>query len=167
LSLPLHLIKLNLQRSEALPSSQPIIFSKIFSFLFRFNQSQPIIITMVATEHLTGLYIAIPCYFLLLIGATYWAYIQTERIKHVGMNDHVSKIFFWLFFSPALPFPPLHFRCFPRMMLTVFSVLAFVVVVVLSRVVQLSAHYLGGRDFGPILTAGTLYASLFSGTSYN
>jgi solute:Na+ symporter, SSS family len=29
--------------------------------------------------------------------------------------------------------------------------------------VQLTAHYLGGRDFGPLLTAGTLFASLFSG----
>jgi Na+/proline symporter len=28
---------------------------------------------------------------------------------------------------------------------------------------QLTAHYLGGRDFGPLLTAGTLFASLFSG----
>jgi Na+/proline symporter len=28
---------------------------------------------------------------------------------------------------------------------------------------KLSAHYLGGRDFGPWLTAGTLFASLFSG----
>ncbi len=27
----------------------------------------------------------------------------------------------------------------------------------------LAAHYLGGRDFGPLLTAGTLFASLFSG----
>jgi Na+/proline symporter len=28
---------------------------------------------------------------------------------------------------------------------------------------KLAAHYLGGRDFGPVLTAGTLFASLFSG----
>jgi Na+/proline symporter len=28
---------------------------------------------------------------------------------------------------------------------------------------QLTAHYLGGRDFGPLLTAGTVFASLFSG----
>lgn len=28
---------------------------------------------------------------------------------------------------------------------------------------KLSSHYLGGRDFGPLLTAGTLFASLFSG----
>ena len=28
---------------------------------------------------------------------------------------------------------------------------------------KLTAHYLGGRDFGPLLTAGTLFASLFSG----
>eukprot|EP00934_Nitzschia_sp_Nitz4_P000001 Nitzschia sp. Nitz4//NODE_159_length_47236_cov_74.723851//36053//38332//NITZ4_additional_000014-RA//-1//CDS//3329531761//1//frame0 len=28
---------------------------------------------------------------------------------------------------------------------------------------KLAAHYLGGRDFGPLLTAGTLFASLFSG----
>lgn len=28
---------------------------------------------------------------------------------------------------------------------------------------KLSAHYLGGRDFGPLMTAGTLFASLFSG----
>jgi len=28
---------------------------------------------------------------------------------------------------------------------------------------ELSAHYLGGRDFGPLLMAGTLFASLFSG----
>lgn len=28
---------------------------------------------------------------------------------------------------------------------------------------KLSSHYLGGRDFGPFMTAGTLFASLFSG----
>jgi len=28
---------------------------------------------------------------------------------------------------------------------------------------KLSAHYIGGREFGPIITAGTLFASLFSG----
>ena len=28
---------------------------------------------------------------------------------------------------------------------------------------QLSSHYLGGRSFGPLLTAGTVFASLFSG----
>lgn len=28
---------------------------------------------------------------------------------------------------------------------------------------KLAAHYLGGRDFGPLLTAGSLFASLFSG----
>mmetsp|Transcript_5352 Transcript_5352/g.8452 ORF Transcript_5352/g.8452 Transcript_5352/m.8452 type:complete len:135 (-) Transcript_5352:15-419(-) len=28
---------------------------------------------------------------------------------------------------------------------------------------KLSAHYLGGRDFGPLMTAGTMFASLFSG----
>jgi sodium/proline symporter len=28
---------------------------------------------------------------------------------------------------------------------------------------HLSAHYLGGRSFGPIITAGTIFASLFSG----
>jgi Na+/proline symporter len=28
---------------------------------------------------------------------------------------------------------------------------------------KLSAHYLGGRDFGPLMTAGTIFASLFSG----
>ena len=28
---------------------------------------------------------------------------------------------------------------------------------------KLSAHYLGGRQFGPLLTAGTTFASLFSG----
>jgi hypothetical protein len=44
---------------------------------------------MVSQEHLTGLYIAIPCYFLLLVAATYWAYGRVEKIKHEGMNDHV------------------------------------------------------------------------------
>jgi len=29
---------------------------------------------------------------------------------------------------------------------------------------KLAAHYLGGRDFGPLLTAGTLFASLFQDT---
>ena len=28
---------------------------------------------------------------------------------------------------------------------------------------KLSSHYLGGRSFGPLLTAGTVFASLFSG----
>jgi Na+/proline symporter len=28
---------------------------------------------------------------------------------------------------------------------------------------QLQAHYLGGREFGSILTAGTIFASFFSG----
>ena len=28
---------------------------------------------------------------------------------------------------------------------------------------QLSAHYLGGQSFGPLLTAGTVFASIFSG----
>jgi len=28
---------------------------------------------------------------------------------------------------------------------------------------HLSAHYLGGRTFGPLLTAGTVFASFFSG----
>ena len=28
---------------------------------------------------------------------------------------------------------------------------------------KLQAHYLGGREFGPLLTAGTIFASFFSG----
>ena len=28
---------------------------------------------------------------------------------------------------------------------------------------QLTGHYLGGRSFGPMITAGTVFASLFSG----
>lgn len=34
-------------------------------------------------------------------------------------------------------------------------------------IMQLSAHYLGDRDFGPWLTAGTMFASLFSGTLWS
>ena len=30
---------------------------------------------------------------------------------------------------------------------------------------QLSAHYLGGQSFGPLLTAGTVFASIFSGST--
>lgn len=45
---------------------------------------------MVAQDYLTGLYVAVPTYFVLLGGATYWAYRRMERMKHEGVNDHVS-----------------------------------------------------------------------------
>lgn len=70
---------------------------------------------MVSEEHRTGLYITVPVYFVLLVGAAYWAYRRMENMKHDEVTD------------------------------------------------TLSSHYLGGRDFGPLLTAGTLFASLFSG----
>jgi len=70
---------------------------------------------MVSEENRTGLYIALPCYFSVLVTAAFLAYKKTEVQKSDGVND------------------------------------------------QLSAHYLGGRGFGPLVTAGTLFASLFSG----
>ena len=66
-------------------------------------------------EHMIGLYIAIPIYFALLCGASYWAHRRMERLVHNDISD------------------------------------------------TLSAHYLGGRTFGRLLTAGTTFASIFSG----
>lgn len=70
---------------------------------------------MVSADNQLGLYIALPVYFVLLIGCAVWAYIRVDRIKKEGISDH------------------------------------------------LSAHYLGGRSFGPLLSAGTVFASFFSG----
>lgn len=61
----------------------------------------------------TGLYVAIPIYFVLLASVAYWGWRRTNTLK--DSND------------------------------------------------ALSAHYLGGRSFGPLMTAGTMFASLFSG----
>ena len=72
---------------------------------------------LVSEENRMGLYIAIPVYFVLLLGCAFWARRKMEQMSH----DHVHDKF--------------------------------------------SAHYLGGRQFGPIMTAGTLFASLFSGYS--
>jgi Na+/proline symporter len=62
---------------------------------------------------ITGLYVAIPVYFVLLGIVAYLGWRRTNALKHK---------------SDAL-----------------------------------TAHYLGGRSFGPIMTAGTMFASLFSG----
>ncbi|KAL7506888.1 hypothetical protein ACHAXN_004100 [Cyclotella atomus] len=70
---------------------------------------------MVAEQHLPGLYISVPIYFVLLGGCAYWAHRRMERMEH----EHTAD--------------------------------------------KLSAHYLGGKDFGPWMTAGTIFASLFSG----
>ena len=70
---------------------------------------------LLSEENRMGLYIAIPVYFVLLLGCAFWARRKMEQMQH----DHVAD--------------------------------------------KLSAHYLGGRRFGPIITAGTLFASLFSG----
>mmetsp|Transcript_8849 Transcript_8849/g.22288 ORF Transcript_8849/g.22288 Transcript_8849/m.22288 type:complete len:84 (-) Transcript_8849:4712-4963(-) len=70
---------------------------------------------MVSEDHRTGLYIALPIYFVLITGCAVWAYYRVEKMKKDGTNDH------------------------------------------------LSAHYLGGRSFGPLVSAGTVFASFFSG----
>jgi len=70
---------------------------------------------MVSADNRLGLYVALPVYFVLLTGCAVYAYVRVERIKRLGISDH------------------------------------------------LSAHYLGGRSFGPLLTAGTVFASFFSG----
>ena len=103
---------------------------------------------MVSEDNRMGLYVAVPVYFLMLGGATYWAYRRMERMEHTGASDKVSKLSWKP--STRIPSAPCHFSFFSPAR---------------SQTAQkkLTAHYLGGRDFGPLLTAGTLFASLFSG----
>ncbi|KAL3916705.1 MAG: hypothetical protein SGILL_005057 [Bacillariaceae sp.] len=70
---------------------------------------------MVSDANRTGLFVAVPVYFLILAGCAVWAYRRMEKMKHDGVQD------------------------------------------------KLSAHYLGGRDFGPWLIAGTMFATQYSG----
>jgi Na+/proline symporter len=71
--------------------------------------------TMVSSEHIKALYVAIPLYIVMLVASAYWAHTRMEKMTSTGTTDHIS------------------------------------------------AHYLGGRSFGPLVTAGTIFASLFSG----
>ena len=70
---------------------------------------------MVDSDYITGLYVAIPVYFGMMVLVALWAYRRTKYLEQEEKNDAIS------------------------------------------------AHYLGGRGLGPWVTAGTMFASLFSG----
>jgi len=74
---------------------------------------------MVSADNRTGLYVAIPLYFVVLGACAYWARRRSVQLTHDGHHEGARG--------------------------------------------AISVHYLGGRDFGWLVTAGTFFASLFSG----
>ena len=104
---------------------------------------------MVSEENRGGLYITVPLYFLMLAGAAFWAYRRNENINHKGTSDKVrSKRYVSYNINHTKSYKIIQM---PHVIMNFFS----------FNQLQLTAHYLAGRDFGPLLTAGTVFASLF------
>lgn len=96
---------------------------------------------MVSAEYRTELIVCISAYFTILMIATFWAKRRMEKF----VNTNITA-------GPQSSSFNTNTTAGPRSSSS-------------SSTVQtkLEAHYLGGRTFGPIMTAGTLFASLFSG----
>lgn len=96
---------------------------------------------MVSAEYRTELIVCISAYFTILMIATFWAKRRMEKFVNTNITAGPQSTSFNTNTTAG-----------PRSSSS-------------SSTVQtkLEAHYLGGRTFGPIMTAGTLFASLFSG----
>lgn len=75
-----------------------------------------------ANDHITGLYVTVPVYFVLLACCAIWANKKNRQEVQQSPNGGSHR-----------------------------------------QTDRLSSHYLGGRDLGPILSSGTIFASFFSG----
>jgi len=96
---------------------------------------------MVSAEYRTELIVSILAYFTILMIATFWAKRRMEKF----VNTNITA-------GPQSSSFNTNATAGPQSSSSSFTVQT-----------KLEAHYLGGRTFGPIMTAGTLFASLFSG----
>lgn len=115
---------------------------------------------MVSTQNRAVLYVTFPIYFCLLIGATFWAYRKMANLKR-------NETAYVLYFGTVLIIILLHLQLSPISLPTFCISFVFLSPPSLSPYLYnsdtLSAHYIGGRDFGPWLMCGTLFASMYSG----